>query len=263
MKKLMLLSVAAFSLFALLSCGSKPVQKTNYYDDKYVETLAAGLDARWYYSDSKSSDEDKPLDRLKKSINLENDKLKKVDFSEKKFKNSKLKELALAYDNELKNGIKVLDTATELSLYSSTSDWSKHYDTRTQLLSEINAIKTIPVKNQKILKELLNNGNNVTKINELDDKIKSTLSKIVFTEIPEEYASDYKKYEAVVMNEMDTNFKSFSANVYLEDASGTRIDTQYIYVNDWDAGQKVTFSFTTEKNFTTVKVVKNHFEINK
>lgn len=189
--------------------------------------------------------------------------MKKDDFSEKKFKNSKLKELALAYDNELKNGIKILDNATESSLYDSDSEWSKHYNNRTQLLSEINAIKAIPVKDKKTLKELLNNGNDVKKNKELDEKIEITLSKIVFTEAPQEYESSFKKYEAVVTNETGNNFKSFSANVYLEDNSGTRIDTQYISANDWDAGQKVTFSFTTDKSFATVKVVKNYFEVKK
>lgn len=238
-------------------------QKTTYYDDKYIETLASGLDTRWSYSNSKTAENDKPLDRFKKSIDLEYNKLKKDDFSEKKFKNSKLKELALAYDNELKNGIKILDNATESSLYDSDSEWSKHYNNRTQLLSEINAIKAIPVKDKKTLKELLNNGNDVKKNKELDEKIEITLSKIVFTEAPQEYESSFKKYEAVVTNETGNNFKSFSANVYLEDNSGTRIDTQYISANDWDAGQKVTFSFTTDKSFATVKVVKNYFEVKK
>ena len=89
------------------------------------------------------------------------------------------------------------------------------------------------------------------------------MSKIVFAEKPQEYESDYKEYEAVVTNETGTNFKTFSANVYLEDQAGTRIDSQYISADDWAAGQKVTFTFMTNKAFTTSKVVKNYFEVAK
>lgn len=263
MKKFITLGMTLCAIFLVIGCSSKPSNKTNYYDDKYIQTLANALDKRWQYSDSDAAKKDSPIDRLTKATNIELDLLKKGNFSEKKFKDSKLKEVSLSYENELKRALTILDGATESSLYVYNGKWETHYNNRTKLLSEINQLKKIPVNNEKIFKELLNNGSDVKKNNDLDAKIEANMSKIVFSEKPQAYTSEYKEYEAVVANETGSNFKSFSANVYLEDQSGTRIDTQYISANDWSAGQKVTFTFTTNKLFTTSKVVKNYFEIAK
>lgn len=70
MKKFLVLGIAAFSIFVLIGCSSNTAQKTTYYDDKYIETLASGLDTRWSYSNSKTAENDKPLDRLKKVLTL-------------------------------------------------------------------------------------------------------------------------------------------------------------------------------------------------
>ena len=263
MKKITILGVAICSFFIFFGCSSKTTKETKYYDEQYIKSLATGLDNRWKYSDSEAAKKDAAIDSLTKSTNLEVNTLKKGKFSEKKFKDSKLKELSLSYDNELKNGLQILDSATESNISDYNGKWETHYNNRTKLLSEINGIKKIPVKNEKILKELLNNGSDVKKNNELEAKINDNLSKIVFAEKPQEYESDYKEYEAVVTNETGTNFKTFSANVYLEDQAGTRIDSQYISADDWAAGQKVTFTFMTNKAFTTSKVVKNYFEVAK
>ncbi|MDR1606250.1 MAG: hypothetical protein LBS41_03965 [Streptococcaceae bacterium] len=262
-KKVIPVVMAVFSIIIFVGCNSKTTQKTKYYDEQYIKTLAISLDDRWEYSESKSAKDADLLDSLTKALTIEYDGLKKGNFSEKKFKNSKLKELALSYNNELKNGIEILKKATKSSLYESDGKWAIHYNNRTKLLSEINEVKGIPVKNKTIFKELINNGSEVKENKELEDKIETNLSKIVFSEKPKEYESSYKDYEAVVINETGTNFKSFSAKIYLEDESGTRVDTEYIYLNDWATNQKVTVDFSTDKVFSTLKIVKDYFTVEK
>ena len=261
MKKFFILGMGLFTILIVIGCSPKSSKQSKYYDEQYIKALSSGLDARWQYSDSESSKKDKPIDSLTKSTKIEYDPLKKDNFSDKKFHNTKLKELSLSYENELKNGLDILDSATEASLIDSNSKWMVHYNNRTKILTEINNIKKIPVKNEKILKELINNGKSVKENDELKTKLEENMSKVVFSAKPQEYPSEYKTYESIVSNDTATNFKYFSANVYLEDQNGTRIDTQYISANDWEAGQKVTFTFMTDKVFTTSKVVVNNFEV--
>lgn len=137
----------------------------------------------------------------------------------------------------------------------------KHYNDRTSIIVEINNQKEIPVKNIKILKELLNNGSAVKKDEELKSKIEASLSKISFTEDPQNDNGSYKKYNAVVENDMGVDFKSFSAKVYLQDSNGTRIETEYISADDWSIGQKVTFSFSDDKTFASSKVIVDYFKV--
>lgn len=63
-------------------------------------------------------------------------------YQDLKFKDSKLKEAALAYTNELKNGLEVAKTYGSDSFYD---NWEKHYDSKTSKLITINDIKKVEV----------------------------------------------------------------------------------------------------------------------
>lgn len=63
-------------------------------------------------------------------------------YQDLKFKDSKLKEAALAYINELKNGLEVAKTYSSDSFYD---NWEKHYDSKTSKLITINDIKKVEV----------------------------------------------------------------------------------------------------------------------
>lgn len=272
MKKVVILGVTLLSCLFVVGCsngkekhGSTEQKKetTSYYDESFMKALASGLDARWDYIDSPKYKKDDSLTQIKTCAETEYNILKKVPFSEKKFKDTKLKELALAYKNELENGVSIIDKSTASSLASYDSPWTEHYNNRTKLIVEINNIKEIPVKDKKELKNLINNGSAVKNDEELKSKIESTLSKISFTQSDVGNVSDYKEYKAIVENDMGVDFKEFSANVYLEDENGTRIATQYVSANDWGNGQKVTFTFSDNKVFATSKVVINYYQIKK
>lgn len=86
MKKFITLGMTLCAIFLVIGCSSKPSNKTNYYDDKYIQTLANALDKRWQYSDSDAAKKDSPIDRLTKATNIELDLLKKGNFSEKNSK---------------------------------------------------------------------------------------------------------------------------------------------------------------------------------
>ncbi|WP_242359319.1 FxLYD domain-containing protein [Lactococcus petauri] len=256
-----LLTVFFIGLFFLAGCGnSKKETSEKVYDDDAITTLASSLDKRWAYTDSKEGEKDDTTTAYKKSTQIEIDTLKSSDFSDKKFKNAKLKELYLSYGNLLNDIKKMLNTTSSKSI---PEKWTELYDERTKILSQINSIHKIPVKNEDSLKELINNGNEVNESETIDKKIEAILTTIKFNEQPQEFESDYKTYESNIENTTDKQFKTFGAKVYLENEAGVRVDTQYINVSDWAPHQKVSVNFTTNKPFVKTKIVKDYYEIDK
>lgn len=258
MKKLIpFLIIGILILTGCAKSSAKDENKT--YDDLYLKTLAASLNSRWEYTDSDEYQNDSEIDTFIKPTNIEIETLQKGEFDDKKFQNSELKELALSYMNELKRIQKIFDTESEEKAIEA---WDEHYDNRTKILSKINAIKEIPVNNKKTLKELLNNGNDVQKDEKLTKQINILLKNTNFVEQPKEFVdSDYTEYEAIMENTTVQDFKDFSAKVYLEDESGTRIDTQSVYISDWTVGQKSKVKFTTDQPFSKMKVVLDFYNI--
>jgi len=253
-------SVFVIGLFVFTACASeKKGTEEKVYDSDFVETLAKALHDRWETNETANGSE---AERLEKVTQIEIDEFSKKDFANKKFKDNKLKELAIAYINELDDGIKVTKESSAKSLIS---NWEEHYARRSKLLVEINEKKKIPLDNEdeKIFKELLNSGNEFKEQEAFDTKLNLLLQSFHFDQKPQEFESEWKEYEAVTENNTGSNIKSFSANVYLEDAAGTRVDTQYLNTQDWDSGQKVTFTFTTNKEFSKITVTKNFIELAK
>ncbi|SUN72126.1 Uncharacterised protein [Streptococcus infantarius] len=80
-----------------------------YYDNDFVTDLGKALDARWTYTDDKANaDVVMTEEGYETATQTELDVIEK--YQDLKFKDSKLKEAALAYINELKNGLKVAKT---------------------------------------------------------------------------------------------------------------------------------------------------------
>lgn len=246
-------------LFAFTACGSeKNANEEKVYDTDFVETLADALHNRWI--EANKGNDDSQAESLEKATQIEIDKFQEKDFANKKFDDNKLKELALSYINELDAGLKV---AKESSTNSLQKNWNEHFSKRTRLLVEINEEKRIPLtdEDQSTFKQLLNSGNEFKEQEAFDTKLEALLPTIQFNQKVQEFESSFKEYEAIVENTTGISMKSFSANVYLEDDLGTRIDTQYINAQDWAAGQKVTFTFMTDKEFSKVTVSKNFVEL--
>lgn len=259
MKKL--LPILIIGLVFLTGCGtSKKEEAEKFYDQDAIKNIALSLDRRWEYTDSKEGMEADTVDMYKKSTQIEIDTLNSQDFSDKKFKDNKLKELYLSYKNQMDDIKKMIENTSESSI---PQKWSEYYDERTKTISQIDAIESIPVKDKDTLKELINNGNEVSETESIDKKIDALLSTIKFTEQPQEFESDFKTYESNVENTTDKSFKTINAKVYLENKDGVRVDTQYINISDWTPNQKVSVSFSTDKPFTKTTIVKDYYELSK
>ncbi|WP_368251724.1 FxLYD domain-containing protein [Enterococcus sp. 2201sp1_2201st1_B8_2201SCRN_220225] len=265
MKKMVALFVVLLTTLSLSACGKNKTEpkEEKVYDEEFVQTLSKALHDRWTYQETDEYLELQEKNEADALISATENELKPIqdeDYPNKKFTDSKLKELAISYENLLS------DSVNELKKASSTTFLDKFnelYTERTKLLVEINELKKIPFEgdDKDNFQELLNSGNEFKEQEAFDTKLEVLLSTIQFNQKPQEYENSWKEYEAIVENNTGTAIKSFSANIYLEDATGTRIDTQYINASDWAAGQKVTFGFTTDKEFSKVTISKNYIEL--
>ena len=95
----MLKKVICIVLSTILLVGCTSNSENKNYDSEFLTSLSKGLDKKW-------KDNDKYPEESAKNYKLwVNDELDEVkDYGDKKFKNDKLKELAIRYINVLKEG---------------------------------------------------------------------------------------------------------------------------------------------------------------
>lgn len=262
MKRMFLVISLLFVSIIVAGCGTTSTKKeVKYYDNDFVTDLGKALDARWTYTDDKTNaDVVMTEEGYKTATQTELDVIEK--YQDLKFKDSKLKEAALAYINELKNGLKVAKTYGSDSFYD---NWEKHYNSRTSKLIAINDIKKIEVseKNQSILDELLASGKEVQTKNKNEDTIKSFADSLTFTldEANSDESASYYIYTATAENTTQLNFEYLSLNIKLIDDQGTTVDTQPIYENNWAANEKRNLEFTTDKTFSTIQITVNDYSL--
>ena len=262
MKRMFLVISLLFVSIIVAGCGTTSTKKeVKYYDNDFVTDLGKALDARWTYTDDKANaDVVMTEEGYETATQTELDVIEK--YQDLKFKDSKLKEAALAYINELKNGLEVAKTYGSDSFYD---NWSKHYDSRTSKLITINDIKKIEVseKNQSILNELLASGKEVQTKSKNEDTIKSFADSLTFTldEANSDESISYYIYTATAENTTQLNFGYLSLNIKLIDDQGTTVDTQPIYENNWAANEKRNLEFITNKTFSTIQITVNDYSL--
>lgn len=255
MKKLLSFALLAITVVSLTACGSKT--NKNYSDDSFMNDLSSGLQAKWAIADKDDFDLESKSS-YKKIIQVELDKVNK--YSDKKFKNSKLKEFAIEYINVLK------DEKSSLKYWGSDdfdTKWGELYSKRNATLVKINNIKKIKVdkKYQSNLDELEGSGKAETEKNSKQEKIDALLRGIKFVAQPkEDPEDDYTTYNAEVLNNTGFDIKSFSADVKIKDNSGTVVDTEYIDTDNWSKNEKVKFSFETDQPVSTYEVKESYIE---
>lgn len=92
---------------------------------------------------------------------------------------------------------------------------------------------------------------------ELENEAKKYAEKLelemTFTKIEDEYGSE--EFETIIENSSEINFESLSFVVKCKDSNGITLSTEYIYLNDFGAGEKakeVIYAF--EEGIETLEV---------
>lgn len=255
MKRILIALLAFVSIFTMVAC-SNASKEDKIYDDAFITALGKGLDARWKYNNGGGLEF--TAKGYEETITKELNQIK--SFKDKKFKDSKLQEKAIAYINELENGKKIAST------YGSDSfdtKWYEHTSKRNSLLVDINKINDIPVENKEILSELLAQGKEVQGNNSKKEAIENLVKNITFT-VDTSKSDEYTTYySATVENTTMYNIKDINLTINLVNAEGVTVDTQYAYANNWSPGGKTLFEFSqfdpSDHPFTTTQISISYF----
>ncbi|KST85939.1 FxLYD domain-containing protein [Lactococcus lactis] len=252
MKKFISLTfVLCAFLLVLVACGSNTKTKEKNADESFMSDLSKGLEKRWDIAeefdkikDPTSSETKKYYDKF---INAELDSIK--SYKDKKFKDTKLQSLMLQYINVLNDS---KDITGDMNSLDGLKKWSELYDNRTKILLQFKNDYGLKVdsKYQSTLNDLEKDGQKANKEDEVKNKVTSMVDNIKFTYKAEAYDDNYKKYQSTVENTTGVDFKNFSGQVNLLDDSGVTVSSTYISTDNWKAGSKVLFEFTTDKAFT-------------
>ena len=217
--------------------------KTNTYDNEFINSLAKGLNNRWGIVNLNENDKDKGKDKItiKDYRDYIDCELIEIDkYNNRNLKDSKLKEFAKAYITNLKE---TREAILKRKFVDSpfTDEWEKYQRKRYELLLDINSIVEIPVKDKKSLNEILRSGKAVKEFNRVYGILVDTFK-------PE-------NFEVENVSGSDGNEKRYRGN--FENTTGYDIESIYILIKCYDENDSVYFSRSFERN----NIWKNRTEI--
>ena len=214
--------------------------KSNTYDNEFINSLAKGLNNRWGIVNLNENDKDKGKDKItiKDYRDYIDCELIEIDkYNNRNFKDPKLKEFANAYINNLKETkeaiLKKKGILGENFVDSTfTDEWDKYQRKRYEVLLDINSIVEIPVNNKKSLNGILRSGKAVKEFNRVYGILVDTFK-------PE-------NFEVENVSGTDRNEKRYIGN--FENTTGYDIESIYILIKCYDENDSVYFSRSFERN---------------
>ena len=224
--------------------------KTNTYDNEFINSLAKGLNNRWgivYLNDKdKVKDKDKEKESIKDFRDYIDCELIEIDkYNNRNFKDPKLKEFANAYINNLKETkeaiLKKKSILGENFVDSAfTDEWYKYQRKRYELLLDINSIVEIPVKNKKSLNKILKSGKEIKEFNRVYGILVDTFK-------PEDFEVENVRNE-----------KRYIGN--FENTTGYDVEHIYLTIHFYDEKDKGVFSIAGEPEGIWKNGTKKSFE---
>lgn len=244
-------------LIIVVGCSSNVEnEEKQLTNDEVLTALSSGMEKRWEYA-TKHEDEDTTKNILLEATNIELDEIN--DYKDLRFEDDKLKELIIAYINELKDGIEALESFGADSFYEK---WEEHYSKRTALILEIDSAFEIPISSDyiDIFDELKASGKEVLETEDKKDEIDKFIQSIEFELDQEESDEYFKQYISIVENTTNYNFEEFSLDVKLIDGDGVTVDTEYVLTSNWKKGDKAKLEFMTSEEFEKVELIESYIE---
>ena len=247
----MLIYQHSFS-FQINSRNQKIGDKTNTYDNEFINSLAKGLNNRWGIVNLNENDKDKGKDKItiKDYRDYIDCELIEIDkYNNRNFKDPKLKEFANAYINNLKETKEdILKKKSELGkifLDSTFADeWEKYQRKRYVLLLDINSIVKIPVKDKKSLNEILISGKEIKEFNRVYGILVDTIK-------PE-------NFEVENVSGSDGNEKRYIGN--FENTTGYDVGHIYLSIHFYDEKDEGVFFIAVEPEGIWKNGTKKSFE---
>ena len=222
--------------------------KSNTYDNEFINSLAKGLNNRWGIVNLNENDKDKGKDKItiKDYRDYIDCELIEIDkYNNRNFKDPKLKEFANAYINNLKETkeaiLKKKSILGENFVDSTfTDEWYKYQRKRYELLLDINSIVEIPVKNKKSLNKILKSGKEIKEFNRVYGILVDTFK-------PEDFEVENVRNE-----------KRYIGN--FENTTGYDVGHIYLTIHFYDEKDEGVFSISVEPEGIWKNGTKKSFE---
>ena len=256
--KNILLGVMCVLIVLVSGCSKteKNEEKEPSYADKvFVEDMSAGLQERWKLNDADAAKEGfddiyfnskEYQDMMFGYIDAELNKIEK--YTEEKFENKKLQELALKYIN-------LLYQHKELCEYSTI------YDERSKVIKTMvdDYGMTVDEKYQDTLNDFITNSQLVTEQENTVAAVENMLKGIQF-QVVEDMGDGLKTYQTIIENTTGLDFNTFNININLLDENGVIVESVWEQVNNFNNGAKVQVEFSTDKEFASTEVTGDWWE---
>ena len=196
-KLIKLVGVITLMIFCLIGCGNEAQQETEaepeivYADEAFVADFAKALENRWDLNDKDENSDDYEervandeewKNMMLSYINAELDILNK--YTEEKFEDSDLQELALKYVNLLKSHVEICDYII-VDYIKYDEEFQPIYDGRSKVIATLveNYGLTVSEKHQKTLDDFLTKSKLVEANENVKEEIQKMINNIVFEKV--------------------------------------------------------------------------------
>lgn len=259
MKKIViLLLVFVISIIGIGCSNSEP----ETYDQDFLKSISTGLEERWKLNDEydklikdEKLSEKEGIEYYKKFVKVELDNVEK--YKDLNFEDSKLQELAISYINCLKQQQEALEYVNS-NFEKFQSLWDEAYKERSKIIANLNENYELTISDnyKDTLQDVDKVSTQTKEYEKIEEKVKNTKFKMVSS------SYGWKDYKAIIENTTSCNFEYFSININLIDKDGVIVESTFASVNNWKAGQKAKFEFSTDKDFETMSYELDYSESN-
>lgn len=254
-------------LILLVGCGNQAdttknqEEEVQYADENFINDMSSGLQARWklteddeakdgYEDIPANSDENKQM--MLSYIDAELNHIEK--YSDEKFENNNLKELAIKYINLL-NKHKDICKYITVDYAKYEEDFITIYDERSKVISQMvnDYGMTVSEDYQNTLDEFLTNSILVDEKESQEKAIETMLNAVTF-EMSNDDGYGLKTYQGIIENTTGTDFNNMSFSINLLDGDGVIVETTYDQISAFTNGAKARLEFMTDKDFSSTQI---------
>ena len=263
-------------LILLVGCGKQvdttknqedQEEEKQYADENFIDDMSSGLQARWKQYDEdieKEGYEDilvNSEENEQMMISYIDAELKFIEkYSDEKFENNNLKELAIKYIN-------LLNQHKDICKYI-TVDYSKYEEELTSVFNERSKVisqmvndygMTVSEDYQNTLEEFLVNSNLVDERESQERAIEEMLNAVTF-EMFNDDGYGLKTYQGIIENTTGIDFNNMSFNINLLDGDGVIVETTYDQISAFAKGAKARCEIITDKDFSFTQISASWWE---
>lgn len=225
-------------------------------DAQFIRALAKGLMERWDLNvDNSSMSATEIKENYKKCVNAELNSI--GEFADKKFENQGLKKNMDRYIEALNIQLNAIDHY-ELDYTRFNNEWSDGYNKRAVLIKKFVRNYDLKVESEyeSDIDSFINDADLITEQENIKEKVEKMIS-VEFDIVENNYG--WKTYEATIENITDVTFLYFAVIANLYDENDIIVESPYTnQINNFEPGQKVKVSFTTDKSFVRMDTEVNY-----